>query len=224
MKKIIFILALTFSIGNSFSQDTITKRNSEKIIAKILEISPTEIKYKKFAFLDGPTYIEKKSDVKMIIFANGMKEEFEEEKQVTKTEIKISNSSDDYVVNEALENNKIEIFGPNNFRYKNKHLREKEIQAVLLKSNNKKIMSFVGSAKDSKKLQYVGFAGIPLGIGAGAFLVASTSNGYGIDETYLVGSVVCALAAIACPVVAITMKSKRNKCNKEAVRLYNEKY
>lgn len=222
MKKIIFILALTFSFGNSYSQDTITKRNSEKIIAKILEISPTEVKYKKFAFQDGPTYIEKKSDIKMIIFANGMKEEFEEQKVAI--EVKSTTPAEDYVV-KAEESAKIDMWGQNKFRYKSRFMGEREVHEVLLKTKDKKIMSLVGSAKDAKRAQYFGFAGIPLGIGAGALLVASVSTGYyGFDETYLAGSAVCALAAIACPIVAISMKTKRNRCNRAAVSLYNEKF
>ena len=82
MKKNILILALAFSFGNLFSQDTIIRRSSEVIIAKILEISPTEIRYKKFEFQDGPTYIEIKARVKKIHYANGVKEEFEEQKVV----------------------------------------------------------------------------------------------------------------------------------------------
>src|SRR3989344_6277489 len=126
MKKIIFIIAITFFFGKSFSQDTITKRNSEKVIAKILEISPTEIKYKKFAFQDGPTYIEKKSDIKMINFANGMKEEFEEQKVVV--EVKTVTPADDYVVKEVPVSNKIDMWGQNKFRHKNRFMGERDIQ------------------------------------------------------------------------------------------------
>ena len=224
MKKIIFIIALAFSFGNVFSQDTIVRRGSEIIIAKILEISPTEIKYKKFDYQDGPIYIELKAGVKMVIFANGMKEIFEEQKVVV--EVKPVVPTDDYIVKEAPESTKIDMWGQNNFRYKNRHMGEREIQEVLLKSKDKKIISLVGAAKDAKRAQYFGFAGIPLGIGAGVLLVSSVVSGgrSGFDETYLAGSAVCAIAAIACPVLAITLKSKRNKCNREAVRLYNEKY
>lgn len=222
MKKIILLISLTFIFGNIFSQDTIHKRNSEKVIAKILEITPAEIKYKKFDFQDGPLYTEKKSAIKMIVFANGMKEVFEEEKAV-KTEIKVAETPDDYVVKETPVSTKIDQWGQNRFRYKSRIHNEREIQDVLLKTKDKKIMSLVGSAKDAKKMQYVGFAGIPLGIGAGVLAIASVSS-YSFEPSYLAGAAVCAVAAIACPVVAITMKSKRNNCNRAAVKLYNEKF
>ena len=142
-------------------------------------------------------------------------------------ELKTVVPADDYVVKEAPESNKIDMWGQSRFRYKNRTVGEREIQEVLLKSKDKKIISLVGSAKDAKRAQYIGFAGIPLGIGAGGLLLASISSASysgGIDKTYLGGAAVCALVAIACPIVSINLKSKRNKCNKEAVRLYNEKY
>ena len=86
-------------------------------------------------------------------------------------------------------------------------------------------MSLVGNAKDARKAQYFGFAGIPLGIGAGVFALASISSyNYGVDPAYLTAAAACAVVAIACPIVAITLKTKRNNCNRAAVKLYNEKY
>lgn len=227
MKKITLLFALSFFIGKSIAQDTIVKRSSEIIVAKILEISSTEIRYKKFDFQDGPTYIEMKSKVQMIHYANGMKETFEEEK-VEKTEIKIADTKDDYIVKETPVSNRIDMWGQSRFRQKGTIYNEREIQNILLKTNDKKIMSLVGKAKDAKKAQYFGFAGIPLGIGAGGLLLASAvyggNNYYGFEPSYLAGAAVCAVAAIACPAIAITFKTKRNNCNRAAVKMYNEKF
>lgn len=227
MKNTLLICLIAFCAFTGFAQDTIVKRSSEIIIAKILEISPTEIRYKKFDFQDGPTYIEIKSKVQMIRFANGMKEIFEEEK--VRTEIKIAEAKDDYIVKETPVSNKIDQWGQNKFRHKNHMYNEREIQNVLLKTNDKKIMSLVGKARDAKKAQYFGFAGIPLGIGAGGLFLASVaygggSNNFGFSPRYLAGAAVCAAAAIACPVLAVTFKTKRNNCNRAAVKLYNEKF
>ncbi len=54
--------------------DVITLKNGDEIQAKILEITPIEIKYKKCNLPDGPLYIVKKSDAFMIKYANGTKE------------------------------------------------------------------------------------------------------------------------------------------------------
>ena len=230
MKKNILILALVFSFGNVFSQDTIVRRGAEIIVAKILEISPTEIKYKKFDFQDGPIYIEVKAGVKMVIFANGMKEIFEEQKVIVETITRPQ--TDEHLVKEAPVSTKIDMWGQNKYKFKNDILNEKEVQDLLIQTKDKKIISLVTSAKSAKSGQFIGFAGIPLGVGAGVLLVSSIINGnYGIfrsnsgpDTDYLAGGAVCMVAAIACPVISMTMKNKRTKCNREAIKLYNQKY
>ena len=48
MKKIIFYTLITIcTLTNSFSQDMITKKTGEDINAKILEVTNSEIKYKR---------------------------------------------------------------------------------------------------------------------------------------------------------------------------------
>jgi hypothetical protein len=59
-----------------FSQDIITTNKGDEINAKVLSISPTEIQYKKFSNLEGPTYIILRSDVFSIKYPNGEKEVF----------------------------------------------------------------------------------------------------------------------------------------------------
>jgi hypothetical protein len=71
MKKYLFVLFAILAGFNLKAQDIITKSNGEEIQAKILEISDTEIKYKKFSYQTGPTYTVKKSDVVSIKYPNG---------------------------------------------------------------------------------------------------------------------------------------------------------
>lgn len=79
MKKIIFYTLFTIStITNSFSQDMITKKSSEDIKAKVIEVTINEIKYKKFDNLNGPLFTILKSDVLMIRYENGSKDIFNE--------------------------------------------------------------------------------------------------------------------------------------------------
>jgi hypothetical protein len=59
--------------------DQITFRNGDEAKVKVLEITTTEIKYKKCNMPDGPLYIVKKSDVFMIKYPNGTKEVFKSE-------------------------------------------------------------------------------------------------------------------------------------------------
>lgn len=65
---------LFMSVLLSKAQDTLYTANGNKIIAKVLEINPIEIKYKNPSNLEGPIYIISKSDVVLIQFSNGTNE------------------------------------------------------------------------------------------------------------------------------------------------------
>jgi len=92
MKRILLII-LTLGVFSTsiFSQDIITKKTGEDIISKVNEITQTEIKYKKFDNLDGPTYSVLKSEVLMIRYQNGTKDIFAENS--ANSEIKTNNKS-----------------------------------------------------------------------------------------------------------------------------------
>jgi len=66
---------------SSDAQDTIIKQNNEIILAKITEISASEVKYKRFDLTDGPLFIIMKTDIAKIKYSNGMVEEFKSEKK-----------------------------------------------------------------------------------------------------------------------------------------------
>jgi len=79
MKQIILTtLASIFTASLCFSQDLITKKSSEDIQAKVIEVTITEIKYKKFDDQSDITYTILKSDVLMIRYKDGSKDIFTE--------------------------------------------------------------------------------------------------------------------------------------------------
>lgn len=81
MKKLIItILASLSAFTLSFSQDTITRKTHDNIQAKILEVTPTEIKYKRFDNLDGPVFTMPKTEVAMVRYENGTEDIFNEER------------------------------------------------------------------------------------------------------------------------------------------------
>src|SRR5688500_716753 len=94
--KLSFLISFIFvSAGfKAFCQDTIYKTNGTEIQAKILEITSSEIKYKRFDNLQGPTIYMPKAEVFMIKYENGTKEIInqqpgqEKKKQEVKTEVK----------------------------------------------------------------------------------------------------------------------------------------
>jgi len=77
MKKIIgAVLISILTINLCWSQDTIVTKKNENIASKVLEVTTSEIKYKKFDNLDGPIYSLLKADVFLIKYSNGTKDTF----------------------------------------------------------------------------------------------------------------------------------------------------
>jgi hypothetical protein len=70
MKRIIItILVSSISV---YAQDVLTLKTGESVKTKITEITPTEIKYKAFDNLEGPTITIYKSDASNIKYQNGV--------------------------------------------------------------------------------------------------------------------------------------------------------
>jgi hypothetical protein len=72
----IFIFFSLIIFSSSFSQDMIYKSDGSAIPAKIVSVDKEEVKYKKFANPDGPTYIIYISKIDKIIYENGYEEFF----------------------------------------------------------------------------------------------------------------------------------------------------
>ena len=77
LRKTLFVItaALCFSI-TLYSQDIITMKNGDEIKAKIVEVSISEVKYKKFDNLQGTTYTVDKSNIFRIKYEDGSKDVF----------------------------------------------------------------------------------------------------------------------------------------------------
>ncbi|MCD4792541.1 MAG: hypothetical protein K8R54_04855 [Bacteroidales bacterium] len=76
--NLLIIIALCMISTGTNAQDVITKTDGSDISAKVLEITITEVKYKKFENLSGPIFTLLKSDVLMIRYENGTKDIFNE--------------------------------------------------------------------------------------------------------------------------------------------------
>jgi hypothetical protein len=234
MKQYFTLLILLISFKSNFAQDSIMKTNGRVIAAKIMEISPTEIKYKKWEFQDGPTYIESKSGISYLRFSNGLKEEFAPAANAGPVVINPSSpppteANADYYdpnPNRSAGGNAVSKMRPigSKYIYQERKIGEREMQTILMKTQNKDIVRHIQTAKDSHKLQYIGFAAIPLGIGAIAALASSVNYNGSLNEGYLAASGVMLVAAIACPIASGIFKHRRTTNNRQAVQLYNEKY
>ena len=58
------------------AQDLIVKSDSTRVEARVLEISPEQIRYKRFSNPDGPTYVMPVGTIEYIRYANGETDRF----------------------------------------------------------------------------------------------------------------------------------------------------
>ena len=77
MKKTILLLLAAFcGVLTVAAQDPIIKADASKVEAKVTEITPESVRYKRFSNPDGPTYVLPVSEISYIQYANGEKEYF----------------------------------------------------------------------------------------------------------------------------------------------------
>ena len=75
-RKLFATLFLISIAGMATAQDVIVKKDQSTVMSKVLEITSTEIKYKKWNNQDGPTYSINRSEVVSINYENGEVDRF----------------------------------------------------------------------------------------------------------------------------------------------------
>lgn len=75
MKQLIIVFLLMIS-GATYAQDVITLTDGKTVNAKILELTPDQVKYKKSDNLEGPTYTVPVANITKIKYANGSEDTF----------------------------------------------------------------------------------------------------------------------------------------------------
>lgn len=78
LKRLSTTLFLLCIARIAIAQDVIVMKDQSTIMSKVLEITSTEIKYKKWDNLDGPTYFISPLEVTSINYENGKVEKFTE--------------------------------------------------------------------------------------------------------------------------------------------------
>jgi hypothetical protein len=114
MKKTLYFFMLIHISLVVQSQDYITKKDSTKIEASILEINSSDIIYRFYNYPDGPKITLTKSDIAYIIYKNGTKEAFiQQEKQPnTHTELPELKKSEIAKTTETEYKPKNRVFAP----------------------------------------------------------------------------------------------------------------
>ena len=75
-KTILLLVAALCGVLTAAAQDLIVKTDATKVEAKVTEITPDAVRYKRFSNPDGPTYVLPVADIDYIRYANGEKERF----------------------------------------------------------------------------------------------------------------------------------------------------
>lgn len=72
MRHILFILLL-LGASSAFAQDVIVKKDGSTIVCRVVELTSTEITYKKWSDLNGSNYMMNRSEASSISYENGKK-------------------------------------------------------------------------------------------------------------------------------------------------------
>jgi hypothetical protein len=75
-KRVVILCLIVLCFAKNKAQDKLTLNNGDEVNAKVIEITDSEIKYKKSDNLTGPTRVINKSDVFSIKYENGTKDFF----------------------------------------------------------------------------------------------------------------------------------------------------
>ncbi|MEY4926602.1 MAG: hypothetical protein RI894_1038 [Bacteroidota bacterium] len=102
--KYLFTILLLVAFANLHAQDLITTRKGLVIKAKVTEVTPTEIKYKRFDNLDGPNYTAKKSEIASIVYQNGTVDAFAEAETAVAAEATTSAADKPAPANSSVQN------------------------------------------------------------------------------------------------------------------------
>lgn len=111
MKNILVVVFIMLAMQSN-SQDYIILKNGDEIKAKVLEINNTDIDYKKYSNINGPTYHLDKTDIFMIKYASGDKDVFSKTVSNTSKTPKyniIDSSPTEFIYNSTLGNSNCQV-------------------------------------------------------------------------------------------------------------------
>ncbi len=210
------------------AQDTLIKRNNEKIVIVIRSVDPDVIKYKRFDYQEGPVFTVGKWELKSIAYSNGATESFEGYtmpvfESPVKTDLSIQPTGRFYY-------------------FKNQKIKEQNMLDVVWKLNDKKINMAVAKTEQIKFTKNCFLVG-GIALGAGGLLTAagvfsgsnsrtanSTIGGAGSrrraqraarTQSQKIGGYMM-LGGLSCEVVSVVINIKERKYAHIAVDLYNK--
>ena len=199
-------------------QDTIVKRSGEKIVVKVQEVAPGTISYSRFDYQNGPIFILPKQEISCMIYANGLRESYE-----------------NYIPRSVLFTKALDLsiqVDKGNYYYTGVMLNEKGMLLVADGLNDKKIKLMISKVEGRQLFQNVcTFASISLFVsglfvyaahspieerkGAGLYATATITRGQKTGELMM-------LAGLATEVFSISFMISRTHYAHIVVGAYNQ--
>lgn len=122
MSKLFATLFLLCIAGMATAQDVIVMKDQSTVMSKVLEITTTEIKYKKWNNQDGPTYSINRAEVVSINYANGEVDKFNET---------TNNQQNNNMLQGQYSNNYMTSQGSFTLCFNGRPLSDKEVQNLV---------------------------------------------------------------------------------------------
>jgi len=214
MKKLLILSTLLLLSNFITAQDTITTQNNRVIVAKIMEVTPTTLKYKKFDMPDGPDFILERSTVKKIVYKNGTVEVID---PIPATTVGTPVAPAPPVAEASYKFVKFD----NTYMYNNMRVGENRMYRIMNKKNDPELYSLTRKAKKANVLRFVGLAAIP----AAAYAAFGLTLGAIEEDGFFIGvGAVAAVATIGFTATGIIGNIRHKKMRAKAVALYNQKY
>lgn len=166
LKRLSATLFLLCIAGMAMAQDVIVMKDQSTIMSKVLEITSTEIKYKKWDNQDGPLYSVSRSEVMSINYENGEVENFYKttNSQLNTYPQQAQNNPKGYM--EAL------VSFPAAMKLNGKRLADEELRGLI---NERGYQLYLKGKRKSNAGEVVGIIGLVPFIGATSFLLSYTS-------------------------------------------------
>lgn len=129
--KTAFCILLSLTALHLHAQDVIVKKDGSTILAKVLEVDETNIKYKKHSNQSGPTYTISVGNVMAINYKNGEKDTFGDNTSSTiSTNTTTNNKSSQRLVKKSADSRNSEIISRYNQIYETHGIAEKKSAAL----------------------------------------------------------------------------------------------
>jgi hypothetical protein len=225
MKSVYPFLILMLLCLASSAQDKIIKVSGDTIYGKVLEIDENNVSYKKANVPNGPTFTDKKSDIKLIIYQNGKTDVFSK----SPVQSQPGNEAAASTNTAGTQNQKHKIQMTNDHYFVDGDMAsQRQVNKMLAASKNPAITLPLKAARTTKTIQtIIKITSIPTTIGGG---VASLVTGIDLindvrrtrdhTSTY-VNFFSSFLTSISLPITNKILKNKSKKMYAKLIDAYN---